>query len=63
MRTLTDFQVALLRARGYEYPRIEARSKYEFVAISVKGQSTRAEALGRSPEEAVRHLIKVITRR
>lgn len=57
---LTSMEAALLKSRGYDLPRVEKRGG-DFVAVAIRG-TARAEAIGRNPESATRHLVYLIAR-
>lgn len=60
MDTLNDMEVALLKARGYEFTGFEPVGQ-RTVAKATKGEF-RAEALGSSRQDAARKLVALVTR-
>ena len=63
---LNQIEYAMLRGRGYSAPTTEKLGPSDVVARASKvvgNRTVRAEALGRTEQDAVRKLLGVITRR
>jgi hypothetical protein len=58
---LNEIEFAMLKARGYTEPVIKRISERDAVAVAFKGD-LKAAALGRTPDDAARKLVAVVTR-
>lgn len=59
---LNDIEIKLLRARGFGDPQFTQLSPRDVVARASKRTGERAEALGRTPEDAARKLVAMVAR-
>ena len=62
MPLLTEIQIKMLRARGYEFRGVRKVADGEFVAEATKDVYLAAH-LGESPRLSVRNLVRLVTRR
>ena len=61
--SLTTLEQAMLAAQGISQPRVEELGKRSYRVIAIRTSGAKVEALGASPEDGTRNLIKMVVRR